>query len=92
MLEHGAVCALECVLPDSDVRMNVSRENSGGDQVVSGVRSYEREGYLVGSLGLTVTGYHSITALSHCLFQASVLLQRAWREHLWDQAQKPLQE
>lgn len=34
----------ECVLPDSDVRMNVSWENSGGDQVVSGVRSYEREG------------------------------------------------
>lgn len=43
----GRYSICECVLPDSDVRMNVSWENSGGDQAVSGVRSYKRKGYLV---------------------------------------------
>lgn len=41
------VLVCECLLPDSDVKMNACWESSGGDPAVSGVRSYQREGHLV---------------------------------------------
>lgn len=61
-----------CVLPDSDVRMNVSWENSGGDQAVSGVMKEKIAG-IFGSLRLRMTGY-GVMVLSQCLFQAFTLL------------------
>lgn len=69
------MCVFECVLPDSDVSMNVSWENSRGDQAVSGVRSYETGGIpgIFGSPRLRVTGYSGMV-LSQCLFQAFTLL------------------
>lgn len=44
------VCASLCVwgcsvLSDSNVKVNVNWENSGGEQAVPGVRNYETEGY-----------------------------------------------
>lgn len=34
-------------LSDSDIRMSVGWKNSGGDQAVLGVKTYEKAGYLV---------------------------------------------
>lgn len=49
------VSVFECVLSDSDVRMNVSWENSGGEQAVSGVMKEEEDIWYFGSLRPRVT-------------------------------------